>query len=115
MSLRSDDPDSVDELYTGDEPWQRVVTIETAPAFLGELEDHGSALLLERHPLVRAPRLGGRLRGTASAGRAHADLCAGRCGRYGAYPLSPHHIPRNAALDRAPVRAGYVLAERIGK
>lgn len=40
-------------------------------------------------------------RGTARAGRAHADLCAGRCGRYGAYPLSPLHISRSAALDRA--------------
>lgn len=30
-------------------------------------------------------------RGTARAGRAHADLCAGRCGRYGASPFSSPH------------------------
>lgn len=29
-----------------------------------------------------------------------------------AHPLSPLHIPRSAALDRALRRAGYVLAER---
>jgi hypothetical protein len=44
LSLRSNDLDSVGELYTEDNFQQLVVTIETAPAFLsglGELEDHG--------------------------------------------------------------------------
>ena len=44
MSLRSDDLDSVVELYSEDDFWQLVVTAQTMPAFLGglcELEDHG--------------------------------------------------------------------------
>ena len=44
MSLRSDDLDSVGELYTEDDFRQLVVTVEATPAFLGglgELEDHG--------------------------------------------------------------------------
>ena len=44
MSLRSDDLDSVGELYTENEFRQLVVAIEATPAFLGglgELEDHG--------------------------------------------------------------------------
>jgi len=42
--LRSDDLDSVGELYTKDDFRQLIVTIEATPAFLGglgELEDHG--------------------------------------------------------------------------
>ena len=42
--MRSDDLDSVGELYTEDDFRQLVVTVETTPAFLGgfgELEDHG--------------------------------------------------------------------------
>jgi TctA family transporter len=49
LSLRSDDLNSVGELYTDDEFRQQVVTIETAPVFLGrlsELEDHGERNLL---------------------------------------------------------------------
>src|SRR5271170_3855713 len=44
LSLRSDDLDSVGELYTEDELRQLVVAIEATPASLGglgELEDHG--------------------------------------------------------------------------
>ena len=44
MSLRSDDLDSVSELYTEDDFPQLVVAIEATPTFfgsLGELEDHG--------------------------------------------------------------------------
>src|SRR5262245_57584147 len=44
LSLRSEVLHSVDELYPEDEFRQLVVTIETAPAFLGglcELKDHG--------------------------------------------------------------------------
>src|SRR6266571_2502359 len=43
LSLRSDDLDSVSELYSQDEFRQLVVAVETAPAFLGglrEFEDH---------------------------------------------------------------------------
>jgi hypothetical protein len=49
LSLRSDDLDSVGELYTEDDFRQLVVTIETTPAFLGglgELEDHGECGLV---------------------------------------------------------------------
>ena len=58
MSLRSDDLDSVAELYTEDDFRQLIVTIEATPAFLGlgELEDHASAVLFERHPLERTVR-----------------------------------------------------------
>src|SRR5207302_376367 len=44
LSLRSDDLDSVGELYTEDNFRQLVVAIEATPAFLGgfgKLEDHG--------------------------------------------------------------------------
>src|ERR1700739_3609002 len=43
LNLRSDDLDSVGELYTEDDFRQLVVTVETTPAFLGrlrEFEDH---------------------------------------------------------------------------
>ena len=46
--MRSDDLDSVSELYTQDDFRQLVVTVETAPASLGglrELEDHGQRSL----------------------------------------------------------------------
>jgi hypothetical protein len=44
LSLRSDNLDSVSELYTEDDFRQLVVAIEATPTFfgsLGELEDHG--------------------------------------------------------------------------
>ena len=44
LSLRSDNLDSIDELYTEDDFRQRVVAIEATPTSfgsLGELEDHG--------------------------------------------------------------------------
>jgi hypothetical protein len=37
LNLRSDNFDSVGELYTKDDPGELVVTIETAPAFFGGL------------------------------------------------------------------------------
>ena len=49
MSLRSDDFDSVGELYTEDEFRQLAVAVEATPAFLcglGELEDHGECGLV---------------------------------------------------------------------
>jgi len=49
LSLRSDDLDSVIELYTEDDFRQLVVTAETMPTFLGglcELEDHGESSLV---------------------------------------------------------------------
>ena len=49
MSLRSDNFDSVGELYTKDDLGELVVTIETAPGFfsgLGKLEDHGERCLV---------------------------------------------------------------------
>ena len=49
LSLRSDDLDSVVELYTEDNFRQLVVTAETIPTFLGglcELEDHGEGGLV---------------------------------------------------------------------
>ena len=71
MSLRSDDLDSVGELYTEDDFRQLVVTIETAPASLsgfGELEDHG------QRGLVRETSL--RAHGTVTHGckRAFDDV-----------------------------------------
>ena len=57
--LLPDGFDPVDELYTGDQLGQLVVSVEAAPAFLGglgELEDHGERGLLDRHPFVRTVR-----------------------------------------------------------
>ena len=54
MSLRSDDLDSVGELYSEDDFRQLVVTVETTPAFLGglgELEDHGERGLVRETTL----------------------------------------------------------------
>src|SRR5262245_14245224 len=54
LSLRSDDLDSVGELYTEDDLRQLVVTIEATPAFLGglgELEDHGQRGLVRKASL----------------------------------------------------------------
>ena len=54
MSLRSDDLDSVGELYTEDDFRQLVVAIEATPAFLGglgELEDHGERGLVRETSL----------------------------------------------------------------
>jgi mutator family transposase len=58
LSFRSDDLDSVGEAYTEHDFRQLVVTVETAPAFLGglgELEDHGE------RGLVRETSLGALL------------------------------------------------------
>ena len=55
MSLRSDNFDSVGELYTKDDLGELVVTIETAPAFfsgLGKLEDHGERCLVGKYLYV---------------------------------------------------------------
>ena len=54
MSLRSDDLDSVVELYTHDDLGQLVVTAQTIPTFLGglcELEDHGKRGLVREASL----------------------------------------------------------------
>ena len=54
MSLRSDDLDSVGELYTEDDFRQLVVAIEATPTFfgsLGELEDHGERSLVRETSL----------------------------------------------------------------
>ena len=59
MSLRSDDLDSIVELYTEDDFRQLVVTSETMPTFLGglcELEVMASAVLFERQALDRTVR-----------------------------------------------------------
>ena len=59
MSFSSDNLDSVGELYTADDFRQLAVSVEATPAFFGgrgELEDHASAVLLERHPLERTVR-----------------------------------------------------------
>jgi hypothetical protein len=53
LSLRSDDLDSVGELYPKNEFGQLVATVEAAPAFLGglcELEDHGERGLVREAP-----------------------------------------------------------------
>ena len=55
MSLRSDDLDSVVELYTEDKFRQLVVTAETMPTFLGglcKLEDHGESGLVREAPVL---------------------------------------------------------------
>ena len=60
MNLRSDNLDSVGELYTEDNFRQLVVAIEATPAFLGglgELEDHGERGLVRE---TGAPPLTGR-------------------------------------------------------
>ncbi len=54
LSLRSDNLDSVSELYTEDDFRQLVVAIEATPAFLGglgELEDHGECGLVRQTSL----------------------------------------------------------------
>jgi hypothetical protein len=51
VSLRSDDLDSVVELYTEDDFRQLVVAAEAMPTFLGglcELEDHGESGLVRK-------------------------------------------------------------------
>jgi hypothetical protein len=58
LSLRSDDLDSVSELYTENDFRQLVVTIETTPAFLGGLgkfEDHGKRGLVRKTSLGSHP------------------------------------------------------------
>ena len=54
MSLRSEDLDSVGELYTQDDFRQLAVAIESTPVFLGdlgELEDHGERGLVRETSL----------------------------------------------------------------
>jgi hypothetical protein len=59
LSLRSDNLDSIAELYTEDDFRQLVVAIEATPTSfgsLGELEDHGErGLVRERDILARLP------------------------------------------------------------
>ncbi len=53
LSLRSDDLDSVFELYTEDDFRQQVVAAQTIPTFLGglcQLEDHGEGGLVGEAP-----------------------------------------------------------------
>jgi hypothetical protein len=57
--MRSDDLDSVGELYTENEFRQLVVAVEATPAFLGglgELEDHGERGLVGKTSLGRTVR-----------------------------------------------------------
>ena len=71
MSLGSDDLDSVGELYTENDFRQLVMTIETAPAFLGslgELEDH------RERGLVRKTSLGAHGAVTHGGERAFDDV-----------------------------------------
>src|ERR1700740_3480908 len=71
LSLRSDDLDSVGELYPEDDFRQLILTIEATPAFLGglgELENHG-----ERGP-VRKTSLGAHGAVTHSRERAFNDV-----------------------------------------
>jgi hypothetical protein len=54
LSLRSENLDSVRELYTENKFWQLVVTIEATPAFfsgLGEFEDHSERSLVREASL----------------------------------------------------------------
>jgi hypothetical protein len=63
VSLRSDDLDSVVELYTKDDFRQLVVTAQTMPTFLGglcELEDHCEGGLVSRgNPVIEPLMLDG--------------------------------------------------------
>ena len=71
MSLRSDDLDSIGELYTEDDFRQLVVAIEATPASLsrlGELEDHGE------RSLVRETSLGAHGAVTHRGERAFDDV-----------------------------------------
>src|SRR5262249_40674934 len=74
LSLRSDDLDSVGELYTEDDFRQLVVTIEATPAFLGglgELEDHGErGLVLKTSLRAHGAVTHGGERGFDDVGRA---------------------------------------------
>ena len=73
LSLRSNDLNSVGELYTEDDFRQLVIAVETAPAFLGglgELEDHGE------RSLVRKASLGAH--GAVTHGRERAFDDVGR-------------------------------------
>jgi len=59
LSLRTDDLDSVVELYTKDDFRQLVMAAETMPTFLGGLRSLkiiASAVLFERQPLDRIVR-----------------------------------------------------------
>jgi len=67
LSLRSDNLDSVSELYTEDDLRQLVVAIEATPTFfasLGELEELASAVLFKRHPLGAAGTVASESRGS---------------------------------------------------
>ena len=74
MSLRSDDLDSVGELYTEYDFRQLVVAIEATPAFLGslgELEDHGERGLIRKTSLgAYRAMANGRERAFDDVGRA---------------------------------------------
>ena len=81
MSLRSDDLDSVGELYTENEFRQLVVAIEATPAFLGglgELEDHGE------RSLVRKASLGAHRAVAYRRERAMSEVIGVRLARSGA-------------------------------
>src|SRR5271168_947986 len=72
--MRSDDLDSIGELYTEDDFRQLVVTIEATPAFLGgfgELEDHGE------RGLVRKASLGAHVRWRTVANELSMTLVTG--------------------------------------
>jgi hypothetical protein len=67
LSLRSDNLDSVSELYTEDDLRQLVVAMEATPTFfgsLGELEELASAVLFRRHPLRAAGTVANESRGS---------------------------------------------------
>ena len=82
MSLRSDDLDSVGELYTENNFRQLVVTIKTTPAFLGglgELEDHGERGLIRKTSLgAHGAVTHGRERAFDDVGRAQMLPVLGR-------------------------------------
>ena len=82
LSLRSDDLDSVGESYTEDDFRQLVVTVETAPAFLGglrELKDHRERGLVRETPLgAHSAVTHGRERAFDDVGRAQMLPVLGR-------------------------------------
>lgn len=62
--------------------------------------------------LVRAPRLGSGPGGTTRAGRAHANLCAGRCSGTALGPFLVTTALGTLLWTGLLAAAGYVLAER---
>ena len=96
LSLRSDNLDSVGELYTENEFRQLVVAIEATPAFLGglgELEDHGE------RGVVRETSLGAHRAVAHRRERAFDDV-----GRAQMLPMLGGEVvegeQRNAILDQ---------------